>query len=138
LGPVVYGSDPTETFLGRDFSQGRGYSETVASEIDSEMRQLIDDAYDQCATILNEHMDQLERVAAALLERETISGKEFKTLMEGGTLPPLVLDPEKTDAKAAPKPATEPAEPPVQAAAPVPPVQEPPQQETPPHTDMQA
>ncbi len=138
LGPVVYGSDPTETFLGRDFSQGRGYSETVASEIDSEMRQLIDDAYDQCATILNEHMEQLERVAAALLERETISGKEFKTLMEGGTLPPLVLDTEKPDAKAAPKPGTEPAEQPVQAAAPVPPVQTPPQEEPQAHTDTQA
>ncbi len=137
LGPVVYGSDPTETFLGRDFSQGRGYSETVASEIDSEMRQLIDDAYDQCATILNEHMEQLERVAAALLERETISGKEFKTLMDGGTLPPLVLDAEKPDAKAAPKPGTETAEQPVQAAAPVPPVQAPPQEEPQAHTDTQ-
>jgi cell division protease FtsH len=133
LGPVVYGNDPSETFLGRDFSQGRGYSETVASEIDSEMRQLIDDAYDQCATILNEHMDQLERVAAALLERETISGKEFKTLMEGGTLPPLVLESEKSPEKTASKPT---AEAPVQADAPVPPVQVPPQEET--HTDTQA
>ncbi|MDK2813148.1 MAG: cell division protease FtsH [Clostridiales bacterium] len=133
LGPVVYGNDPSETFLGRDFSQGRGYSETVASEIDSEMRQLIDDAYDQCATILNEHMDQLERVAAALLERETISGKEFKTLMEGGTLPPLVLESEKSPEKKASKPT---AEAPVQADAPVPPVQVPPQEET--HTDTQA
>ena len=88
LGPVVYGSDPSETFLGRDFSQGRGFSETVAAEIDSEMRELIDDAYDQCAGILTEHMDQLHKVAAALLERETLSGEEFKAIMAGRELPP--------------------------------------------------
>ena len=87
LGPVVYGSDPGQTFLGRDFSQGRGYSETVAAEIDSEMRELIDDAYDQCAEILKQHMDQLHKVAKALLDRETLSGDEFRTLMEGGELP---------------------------------------------------
>ena len=87
LGPVVYGNDPGQTFLGRDFSQGRGYSETVAAEIDSEMRELIDNAYDQCAEILNSHMDQLHRVAAALLERETLSGDEFHALMEGKELP---------------------------------------------------
>ncbi len=89
LGPVVYGSDPGQTFLGRDFSQGRGYSETVAAEIDSEMRELIDDAYDQCAEILKRHMDQLHRVAEALLERETLSGEEFRILMEGGQLPAM-------------------------------------------------
>ncbi len=140
LGPVVYGSDPTETFLGRDFSQGRGYSETVASEIDSEMRQLIDDAYDQCAMILNEHMDQLTRVAEALLERETISGKEFKTLMEGGTLPPMELETSKKAAKAAPKPAAEPASEEVQGDAAAAFVAPPPQEEPQPpaHTDTQA
>ena len=109
LGPVVYGSDPGETFLGRDLSQGRGYSETVAAEIDSEMRQLIDDAYDQCVDILNQHMDQLHRVAAALLERETLSGDEFRALMEGKELPPLEhADPQPADTAqkdAAPQPA---------------------------------
>ena len=52
------------------------------------MRELIDDAYDQCAGILTEHMDQLHKVAAALLERETLSGEEFKAIMEGRELPP--------------------------------------------------
>ncbi|WP_279289084.1 ATP-dependent zinc metalloprotease FtsH [Anaerofilum hominis] len=98
LGPVVYGSDPSETFLGRDFSQGRGFSETVAAEIDSEMRELIDDAYDQCAGILTEHMDQLHKVAAALLERETLSGEEFKAIMEGRELPPKEEQDKKTSA----------------------------------------
>lgn len=46
LGPVVYGTSQEETFLGRDFGQGKGYSETTAAEIDSEMRDIIDEAYD--------------------------------------------------------------------------------------------
>ena len=76
----------------------------------------------------------------ALLERETISGKEFKTLMEGGTLPPMELETPKKAAKAAPKPAAEPASEEVQgdaaAAFVAPPPQEGPQ--PPVHTDTQA
>ncbi|MFR1808570.1 MAG: ATP-dependent zinc metalloprotease FtsH, partial [Pygmaiobacter massiliensis] len=92
LGPMVYGTDPSETFLGRDFSQGRNYSEEVASEIDAEMREFIEEAYAECTKLLSEHMEQLHVVANALLERETLSGSEFRTLMTGGTLPPLELD----------------------------------------------
>ena len=46
MGPVVYGSDPGETFLGRDFGQGKGYSEAIASEIDNEIRDIVDEAYE--------------------------------------------------------------------------------------------
>ena len=87
LGPVVYGSDPGETFLGRDFSQGKGYSETIAAEIDSEIRDIVDDAYETARRILSDHRDQLEVVAQALILREKLSGEEFRTLMEGGQLP---------------------------------------------------
>lgn len=111
LGPVVYGSDPSETFLGRDFSQGRGFSETVAAEIDSEMRELIDDAYDECAGILTEHMDQLHKVAEALLERETLSGEEFKAIMEGRELPPPKEEQSKKDAADGQKSPVDAAEP---------------------------
>ena len=89
LGTVVYGNDQGETFLGRDISAGRGYSEAVAAQIDAEVRELIDEAYEAARVILTEHMDQLHIVAKALVEREKISGEEFKTLMEGGVLPPL-------------------------------------------------
>ncbi|MFR7450716.1 MAG: ATP-dependent zinc metalloprotease FtsH [Gemmiger sp.] len=91
LGPVVYGTDPGETFLGRDFGQGRGYSENIAAEIDNEIRDIVDEAYETARRILTEHMDQLHTVAAVLMEREKISGEEFKTLMEGGKLPPFDL-----------------------------------------------
>ncbi len=89
LGTVVYGNDPGETFLGRDISAGRGYSEAVAAQIDAEVRDLIDEAYEAARALLTEHMDQLQVVAKALVEREKISGEEFKALMEGKNLPPL-------------------------------------------------
>ena len=112
LGPVVYGTDPGETFLGRDFGQGRGYSENIAAEIDNEIRDIVDESYETARRILTEHMDQLHTVAAVLMEREKISGDEFKTLMEGGKLPPFDLGSGKT---AAQTPAT-PAQDPVPAA----------------------
>ena len=86
LGPVVYGTNPSETFLGRDLGTGRSYSETVAAEIDEEIRDMLDVAFESARAILEEHMEQLHAVAAALLEREKLSGKEFDTLMKGGCL----------------------------------------------------
>ena len=56
------------------------------------MREFIEEAYKECTKLLSEHMEQLHLVASALLERETLSGSEFRTLMTGGTLPPLVLE----------------------------------------------
>jgi len=100
MGPVVYGSDPQQTFLGRDFGQGKGYSETIAAEIDSEIRDIVDEAYETARRTLSEHMEELHKVAAALLEREKLSGEEFKVIMEGGELPPF--SPPPADA---PKPA---------------------------------
>ncbi len=89
LGAVVYGTPQNETFLGRDFSQGKGYSETTAAEIDAEMRDIIDEAYETCRRILTENMEQLHALAQALLDREKLNEEEFKTIMNGGTLPPL-------------------------------------------------
>ena len=109
LGPVVYGTDPGETFLGRDFGQGRGYSENIAAEIDNEIRDIVDEAYETARRILTEHMDQLHTVAAVLMEREKISGDEFKTLMEGGKLPPFDLGSGKTAAPTPAPPAQDPA-----------------------------
>ena len=95
LGPVVYGTDPSETFLGRDLGMDKGYSENIAAEIDNEIRDIVDEGYETARRILTEHMAELHKVAAVLMEREKISGEEFKTLMEGGQLPPFDLG--KTD-----------------------------------------
>ena len=104
MGPVVYGSDPGETFLGRDFGQGKGYSEAIASEIDNEIRDIVDEAYETARRTLTEHMNELHKVAGVLMEREKISGGEFKTLMEGGTLPPYDLGRGETAQPEAPAP----------------------------------
>ena len=88
LGPVVYGTSQEETFLGRDLGQGKGYSETTAAEIDSETRDIIDEAYETCRRTLTEHIDQLHALAKALMEREKLNEEQFNTIMAGGTLPP--------------------------------------------------
>ena len=109
LGPVVYGSDPHETFLGRDFSSGRGYSEQVAAEIDSEIRDMLDEAYETARSILSEHMQQLHTVAGALMDREKLTGAEFQTLMQGGTLPPADASPAREKPAPAGEPKAQPA-----------------------------
>ena len=86
LGPVVYGNDPGETFLGRDLSHGRGYSEEIAAEIDEEVRRMLDEAFEAASGMLCDHMDLLHVVAGQLMEREKLSGDQFRTLMEGGSL----------------------------------------------------
>lgn len=88
LGPVVYGTSQEETFLGRDLGQGKGYSETTAAEIDSEIRDIIDEAYETCRRTLTENMDQLHALAQALMEREKLNEQEFNTIMAGGKLEP--------------------------------------------------
>ena len=115
LGPVVYGGDPGETFLGRDLGQGKGYSEAIASEIDNEIRDIVDEAYETARRILTEHMAELHKVAGVLIEREKISGADFNTLMQGGTLPPFDLgsktaEPVASAQEPAPQEATAPAE----------------------------
>ena len=109
LGPVVYGTDQAQTFLGRDLGQGKGYSEAIATEIDSEVRDIVEDGYEAARRILTEHMPELHKLAKYLMEREKISGDEFKIIMEGGELPPL------EEPEAAPKAAEVPAAPEAEA-----------------------
>ena len=83
LGPMTYGTDEEEVFVGRDLGRTRNYSEEVAASIDSEMRKLIDTAYHKAEKLLNDNMDTLHRIAEALLEKETIDAKEFERLFLG-------------------------------------------------------
>ena len=86
LGPIVYGHDNSEVFLGRDYSQGRNYSENIAAEIDGEIRELIDTSYENAKQILLSHRDQLDKVAHYLMEHEKIDGEDFYKLMNGEPL----------------------------------------------------
>ena len=81
LGPIVYGSDENEVFLGRDYGQNKHYSDDIASDIDSEIRRLVDEAYAKTESILRKHRDKLDAVAAVLMEKEKVSGKEFADIM---------------------------------------------------------
>ena len=83
LGPIVYGQGDHEVFLGRDYGQERNYSENVAAEIDAEVREIIDTAYEKTKDILSAHMDQLDLVAKYLIVNEKVDGEVFKKLMTG-------------------------------------------------------
>jgi cell division protease FtsH len=85
MGTMVYGHDEDgEVFLGRNISQSRGYSETVAFEIDKEVREIIDTAYKKSIEILETNLDKLKLVAEYLLEHEKMDSEEFTSLMEKG------------------------------------------------------
>ena len=86
IGTLTYGSDSDSVFVARDMSHTKDYSEEVAAEIDEEMRRFVGDAYNKAKGLLKENMDTLLRVSDALLDRETISGKEFEILFNGGSL----------------------------------------------------
>ncbi len=82
LGPVLYGGDSNEVFLGRDYGHTHQYSESTANLIDSEVKRIITDAYKECERILTDHNDQLVKVAEYLIENEKISGDDFEKMMK--------------------------------------------------------
>ncbi|MGD0894063.1 MAG: ATP-dependent zinc metalloprotease FtsH [Terracidiphilus sp.] len=89
LGPLTFGKKEEQIFLGREIAQHRDFSEETARQIDLEVRRLIDEAYQSAHSIVESHADAMHRIAAALLERETIDAEEVKMLIEGKELPPL-------------------------------------------------
>ncbi|MEN2979007.1 ATP-dependent zinc metalloprotease FtsH [Tistrella bauzanensis] len=86
LGPLNYGDGDNEPFVGYAVTQSRGTSEATANVIDQEVRRIVEEAYDRARTILTDYRDQLERVAQALLEYETLSGDELKAIAAGETI----------------------------------------------------
>ncbi|HET7103604.1 MAG TPA: ATP-dependent zinc metalloprotease FtsH [Terracidiphilus sp.] len=89
LGPLTFGKKEEQIFLGREIAQHRDFSEETARQIDLEVRRLIDEAYQSAYSIIDTHRDAMHRIAAALLERETIDAEEVKMLIEGRELPPV-------------------------------------------------
>jgi len=89
LGPLTFGKKEEQIFLGREIAQHRDFSEETARQIDLEVRRLIDEAYQSAHSILEAHQDAMHRIAAALLERETIDAEEVRLLIEGKELPPI-------------------------------------------------
>lgn len=82
LGPMTWGTDDEEVFIGRDFGRARNYSEEVAAEIDNEMQRIISEAYQTALSLLQQHLPALHGIAKALLEKETLNEDEFRALFE--------------------------------------------------------
>lgn len=99
LGPLMYGENEEEVFLGHSVTRTKSLSEETARVIDSEIRRIVDAGYDRAKIILTEQLDKLHDIANALLEYETLSGEDIEVLMKGGTInrpeeddPPADLD----------------------------------------------
>ena len=114
LGPLTFGKKEEMIFLGREISEQRNYSDEVAAKIDAEVREIIDRAFGRAKEALTTHREVLDRLAALLVEKETIEHEEFESLFEG-VLPPRSGGP--TPKKIGAEPATDGVEPDVEPEA---------------------
>jgi cell division protease FtsH len=87
LGPIQFGSENREVFLGRDFAHTRNYSEQTADRIDAEIKRIVEDAYTAALAIVTNHEAVLHKIAEMLVEKERVSGEEIRELFPEGTLP---------------------------------------------------
>jgi len=89
IGPVSYGDDGNDVFLGRDFMHRKDYSDEKAREIDNEVEETLNRMYGEAKQLLSDNREILDRIAEALLERETLDNGELDLLLRGEPLPPL-------------------------------------------------
>jgi cell division protease FtsH len=101
IGPIAVGDREAEIFLGREVVQRREISERTAELVDTEVKRILGDAYERAKTVLVDHRDALDRLAAALLERETLDREDVELVVAGKPLPPV---PPPPPAPAAPSP----------------------------------
>jgi cell division protease FtsH len=126
LGPRVLGRNHDMPFLGREMGAEPDYSEEIAKEIDDEIRRVIEEAHDKATNVLREHMEELHKLSAILIERETIDKTQFERLLQGETeetvfvdeTPPPTTEPEPEPEK---KPQLKPSPRPLPGAAMQPP-----------------
>jgi cell division protease FtsH len=115
IGPIQVGDNEQELFLGREIQTRREVSERTAQRVDSEVSRVISEAYERARVVLTENLDLLHRTAAALLDRETLTGDEVQSLARGEELPPRPLAPPPSTPPALPvtAPQAKPAKPPL-------------------------
>ncbi|MBB2190130.1 ATP-dependent metallopeptidase FtsH/Yme1/Tma family protein [Gluconacetobacter azotocaptans] len=111
LGMIAYGDNGQEVFLGHSVTQNKNVSEETVREIDDEIKSLIDAAYVRARTLLIEHIDELHRLAQALLEYETLSGEEIRQVLRGEKIERIVVDDPMPENRRASVPPTPPAAP---------------------------
>lgn len=95
IGTLSIGETGEEVFIGREWVQNKNYSEETARLVDEEVKKIVEEARQRCRTLLEENIDTLHRIAAALLDRETITGDDLDLLMENKPLPPLEVEARK-------------------------------------------
>ena len=86
LGPLQYAEADEEVFLGYSVNRQKNMSNETAQAIDKEIRRIVEQGYDRAKALLKEHRSELETLALALLEYETLSGDEIKTILAGGSI----------------------------------------------------
>jgi cell division protease FtsH len=120
IGPLAVGDKEQEIFLGREFAQRREISERTAQMVDTEVKRLVDEAYARATQIISENRDLLDRIALALLDRETIDREDLDRLAKGLPLAPRNLSPDPAPAANPPasKPGPTPARAPILGAPP--------------------
>jgi len=96
MGPLTYGTKEEQVFLGKDFSQQKNFSDQTAKLIDQEVKALVMSGYEKASEIITEHRDSLEKMALALLDRETLNASEIKEIIEG-KIPPVDGDETKVE-----------------------------------------
>jgi cell division protease FtsH len=87
MGPIEYGENQEEVFLGRSVTQTQSVSEEVAQKIDKEIRKLVDEGYNQATKILTEKIDDLHKIAKALITYETLTGEEIENIINKNLYP---------------------------------------------------
>jgi cell division protease FtsH len=119
IGPLAVGDKEQEIFLGREFAQRREVSERTAQMVDTEVKRLIDEAYARAMQIISENRELLDRIATALLDRETIDREDLDRLVKNLPLPPRTLSPDPAAANPpAAKPGVTPSRAPILGAPP--------------------
>jgi cell division protease FtsH len=89
VGPIAVGDREAEIFLGREVQQRHEISDHTAEVVDSEVKRLLSEAYDKARNIITSHRESLDRLAQALLKRETLDREEVELVIQGKPLPPL-------------------------------------------------
>lgn len=107
LGPMTFGKKEELVFLGKELGEQRDYSDSVAQEIDAEVRQLVQEAHETALGILREHRDKLDLIAKRLIEVETLEGIDFEALMRGEQPPAEPTNPGNPPAPRPSRPAPE-------------------------------
>ena len=99
LGPIAYGENEEEVFLGRSVTKTQNISEETAKKVDSEVKKIVETGYARAKQILTEKVDDLHKLAKALLIHETLSGDEIRDLILKNVNPKKVLNPDSSNDK---------------------------------------